>query len=371
MVRRLWLFPMHGEVKLRAEGARTRDGHLSEWFAKLGVDDIHVSSRPEPWPRRSWKRARHDPPPSCASCVWLSPQIMRGVSRRDRRVWWEKSSHRTEVWQDDDVPDGAVSWNPFAAQSIARAPRRVPLVLDLIDDWTSHHQFVGIRDAAERAYERSFALADVVFANSEGTLRLAQRFGRSDARLLLNGVDPQRFSSVSTAAGPTTIGYAGKISERIDVDLVRAAVAALPECKFVIAGLSNARAVSKALRGIRGLTLLGDVHYQDYAKLLSSWDIGWIPHRTGSEGEIGGDVIKLYEYRATGLPTFMTPIEGAGRGLTGVRVLPSRELVPDLVDFVRRQADNRVPRESTAIPAEMTWQNKAALILDTLEALQS
>ena len=27
--------PMHGEVKLRAEGLRTRDGHLLEWFASL------------------------------------------------------------------------------------------------------------------------------------------------------------------------------------------------------------------------------------------------------------------------------------------------------------------------------------------------
>jgi hypothetical protein len=115
--------------------------------------------------------------------------------------------------------------------------------------------------------------------------------------------------------------------------------------------------------------LLGDVHYRNYPRLLSTWDIGWIPHRTGSEGEIGGDVIKLYEYRAAGLPTFMTPIEGAGRGLPGVRVYRAAELASVLAEFVQCQLGSRIPREPTVIPQQLTWRSKATTMLADLAAM--
>jgi len=356
---------MHGEIKLRAEGVRTRDGHLMEWFSRLGVDEMHVSSRPEPWPRRSWHRARHPLPLGSSAFRWHSPQVLQGVLSTDRRTWWEKSSRSTAVWG-STTPDAAISWNPFAAAAIGETKRKPPLALDLIDDWTNHHQFAGICDSVAEAYRRSFEIADLVFANSEGTMRLARRFGRDDAQLILNGVDPDRFSAESAASGPTTIGYAGKISERIDVQLIRRAVEALPQCRFEIAGQGISRAVVNTLRRIPGLALLGDIHYRDYPRLLSTWDIGWIPHRIGAEGEIGGDVIKLYEYRAAGLPTFMTPIEGAGRGLSGVRIHTASDLVTALVKFVGANNAERIPREPTSIPTEMTWQSKAGLLLDAL-----
>jgi glycosyltransferase involved in cell wall biosynthesis len=353
---------MHGEVKVRPEGARTRDGHLIEWFARLGIEDLHISSRPEPWPRLTITR-RHPLPQTLVNCSWESPQMLQVPTVRDRRRWWYRSHDRTVVWQ-GSPPDAAISWNPFAMSALATVKGQVPVALDLIDDWTDHHQFAPIKSEVEEAYRRAFDVADLVFANAEGTMRLAQRFGRTDARLILNGVDPEAFSSASAAEGPVTIGYAGKISERLDVDLIEHAVAALPDCRFVIAGLSNARVVSQALRRVPGLVMLGDVHYRDYSKLLTTWDIGWIPHRTGAGGEIGGDVIKLYEYRAAGLPTFMTPIEGAGRGLTGVRVAPPQQLVSQLIDFVLAADGKRILREPTLLPAEQTWRFKAKTILD-------
>jgi glycosyltransferase involved in cell wall biosynthesis len=361
---------MHGEVKIRAEGARTRDNHLIEWFSALGIDSIHISSRPELWPRSFVKRGRHRLPPSLAKATWHSPQVLRMPTVGNRRLWWHQTHGKTAVW-DAPPPDAAVSWNPFAMESLARVKQGVPIALDLIDDWSDHHQFAGMKNEVEQAYQKAFDVADLVFANAEGTMRLAHRFGRTDAKLILNGVDPEAFSAESAASGPITIGYAGKISERIDIDLVERAVAALPECRFVIAGLSNARAVSAALRRIPGLVLLGDVHYRDYPRLLTTWDIAWIPHRTGADGEIGGDVIKLYEYRAAGLPTFMTPIEGAGRGLPGVRVAPAAELNEELVAFVRRSIGERIRREPTSIPEAVTWRSKAQAMLGALDALAS
>lgn len=363
----LWLLPMHGEVKIRAEGPRTRDGHLIEWFSRLGVDDLHVSSRPEPWPRLTLQRRRHALPASLSGCEWHSPQLVRLPDLHDRRRWWHRTGASTALWT-ARAPDAVVSWNPFAAEALSRVKGDVPVAFDLLDDWTNHHQFAGIREEVESAYRKAFEIADVVFANAEGTMRLAERFGRSDSQLLLNGVDAEMFSSISTATGPTTIGYAGKISERLDVGLVRRSVEALPDCRFVVAGPSISRDVSRALRRIPGLVLLGDVHYRDYPALLASWDVAWVPHRTGPAGEIGGDVIKLYEYRAAGLPTFMTPIEGAGRGLPGVRIVSAAELPGTLAAFIRGGSE-RVAREGTAVPASSSWELKARTMLDQLDSL--
>lgn len=363
---RLWVFPMHGELKLRGEGFRTRDGHLCQWFARLGVDDLHISSRPEPWPRLRLSRMRHPIRPELPQARWHSPEIVRLPSLTARREWWHTTSRHTALWE-SEPPQAAVVWNPFAFERIPDN-HAVPVVFDLLDDWTIHHQFAPIRGAVQAAYRRAFSTADLVFANAEGTIRLAQRYGRDDATLLPNGVDPEGFSTTSTATGPTTIGYAGKISERLDVELIRAAVAALPDCRFVIAGPSYSKSVSLELASIPALITIGDVPYADYPALLSGWDIGWVPHRTG-DGEIGGDVIKTYEYRAAGLPTFVTPIEGAGRGLAGVRVAVGQALIDELVELVATAQRSRIPRELTEIPDAMTWRSKARTILSAIDSL--
>lgn len=361
---RLWAFPMHGEVKLRPEGFRTRDAHLCEWFVKLGVLDLHLASRPEPWPRLSLARGRHQAMPCPPQFRWHSPEILRVPSLSTRRSWWDRTKSLTPLW-DEDIPDAAVVWNPFAFERIGSARTQVPVLFDLLDDWTIHHQFEPIRDAVEAAYTRAFAIADLVFANSEGTVRLAERFGRNDVTLMLNGVDPERFTTTSTASGRTTIGYAGKLSDRLDIDLIRRAVVAFPDCRFVIAGPFSNRQTRVALRSITSLELVGDVPYSAYPDLLASWDLAWVPHRTG-DGEIGGDVIKMYEYRAAGLPTFSTPIEGAGRGLDGVRVAAGADLLQEIAAIISQSDHPRITREVTQIPPGMTWRMKAESMLTAL-----
>lgn len=367
-ISRLWLFPMHGEVKVRNEGLRTRDGHLIEWFSRLGVDALHISSRPEPWPRLSIARARHRGPLPPAGAEWHSPQPLSLPSLPQRRRWWSDSASQLATWT-EEAPDAVIAWNPFAVARIAAMSGPVPVLFDLLDDWTIHHQFAPIRGEVEQAYRAAFATAALVYANSPGTMRLAHRFGREDAHLLLNGVDPGRFSTASTATGRTTIGYAGKLSERLDLELIARAVTAMPDCRFVVAGPSYSRSVRRELRRMNGLELLGDVHYDEYPALLQSWDVGWVPHRVGEGGEIGGDVIKLYEYRAAGLPTFSTPLEGGGGELAGVRVAPRDELATQLEAFVEANARPRVGREPMSIPAGMTWSYKAQAMLDSLPAV--
>ena len=109
------------------------------------------------------------------------------------------------------------------------------------------------------------------------------------------------------------------------------------------------------------IQLLGDVHYEKVPELLTTFDLGWVPHHVG-EGEVGGDVIKTYEYRAAHLPVLSTPVEGAQkRGLTSVTVLDAGSHESWIKE--RTSGVSRVPREPGRLPESSLWSSKAVTIL--------
>lgn len=360
-------YPMHGQHKLSNEGYRTRDGHIIEWlgrFAAANKSHIDVVSRPEPLVLGPLRRVRGA---VAAGTVPIQTLTWR-LPAANPRHWWVRSVRAyPKVERFGGVP--AVTWNPFTATASAdRNPfsGNRAVILDLLDDWTIHHLFVSIRKDVVNAYERAFEASSFVFANSEGTLELAHRFGRSDAELITNGVDPERFDTTPNARGPLTIGYVGKIGRRLDLQLISDVCGAFPDLRFVFAGpvLDPGGTYRKLLSRLPNVELLGDVHYEDVPSLMASFDLGWVPHAVG-EGEVGGDVIKTYEYRATGLVVLTTPVIGAGRVLTeGVHVVPADEQVAWLREVVRGR--ERLDRVLAKIPDELTWRHKARRIAQTI-----
>lgn len=354
--------PMHGEVKLRAEGLRTRDGHLLEWFTLLRpTSRVAVYSRPEPWPRVTLARLGGASMPEQLSFVSPQPRTIPNI--RHRRDWWIKSMRFMTSWS-SELP--AVIWNPIAgAAMLEQRLQDVPVAFDLLDDWLVHPAFVRIAEQVERAYRSLFDRVSVVTANSEATLALAHRFGRDDAFLLRNGVDPERFALTPCAHKQVTVGYGGKLGFRVDVELVGTVAAVLPHVRFEFAGPVLSKEQARALRRIPNVVLLGDVRYDRYPNIMRKWDVAWAPHRLG-EFEVGGDLIKLYEYRAAGLPTVSTRVIGWERALQGVRAVPRGQVAQALTELIGGRQAGEIPREPIALPAETTWQAKAEFLLDRL-----
>lgn len=354
---------MHGQAKLSREGYRTRDGHVIEWLGRL-AGDVAVISRPEPFPVGALPVRGTTPAPGTRS---IRTTARRLPDSADRRRWWPRSAVDYPVLGPDldDVP--AVVWNPFVA--LTPGPRSPFLagrtvVLDLLDDWTRHFAFASIAEPVERAYRSAFAQATRVTANGEGTAELARRFGRDDVVLVPNGCDPENFSTRSRATGPTVVGYVGKIGRRLDLDGVLTTISALPDVEFRFAGPVLDPGFAGPLRRLPNATLLGDVHYRDVPQLLETFDVGWVPHRVG-DGEVGGDVIKTYEYRAAGLPVLSTQIDGAGdRGLDGVTATPIERHAHVVRSWTADRV--RIPRQPTSVPVSMTWQHKTHRLLDML-----
>jgi glycosyltransferase involved in cell wall biosynthesis len=257
-----------------------------------------------------------------------------------------------------------VVWNPMIGLRPDLENARGKIHFDLLDDWTVHQAFRRIHDSVDEAYSRLFQAADSVSANSEGTLELARRFGRDDTVLMPNGCDPHRFSSRHLGQKKITVGYIGKIGLRLDGDLIGRAVRALPNVEFVFAGPVLEKSVLAYFEKEPNVRMLGDVHYSDIPALLETFDIGWVPHGVES-GQVGGDAIKIYEYRAAGLPVLTTPIIGTiERPMNGVIVAPE-----DIqVEYLKKMIGNheRIKRLPAIIPDDLTWKSKATHILKEL-----
>jgi glycosyltransferase involved in cell wall biosynthesis len=357
---------MHGYSKLLDEGYRTRDGHLIEWFGRLldGSGPVVVVSRPEPALAEVVARRRTALGTPASNTVNISPLSWRVPDVRDRRRWWLQSLGSYPQLAEVSERTPAIIWNPMIALSsraggIFNGSRTV--MFDLLDDWTKHYAFSSIRPDVTRAYGEAFARADVVSANSEGTVELAERFGRKDAILLPNGCDPDRFSAVSKATGRGTVGYVGKIGRRLDLDLIENVARLLPQLRFVFAGPTLDAEYQPRLSSLSNVELLGDVHYSRVPDLLTEFDVGWVPHRVG-EFEVGGDIIKTYEYRAAGLPVLSTPLIGAGsREIDGIAVHDASEHAQWLKNVF--DSGERVERSPCQIPVNATWEAKAKYLL--------
>lgn len=354
-------FPMHGYHKMLAEGYRTRDAHILEWASNLTspTSPIYVHSRPEPIPLRRLTLRKSPGRPTLNNVVDRYRSVLRVPPLKDRKRWWVASASMYRPLPDEGA---LIAWNPMIGlrDDISHRTGR-SLHVDLLDDWLVHAAFQGFHKKVEIAYKRLFDNATTVTANSEGTLKLAQDHGRSDAVLLPNGCDPERFSGTSRASGKVKVGYVGKIGTRLDVQLIAASCKSNPGLDFVFAGPVLDRHVGHALASIPNLTMLGDIHYSEVPSLLSDFDLGWVPH--GVEfGQVGGDAIKIYEYRAAGLPVLTTPIIGTReRPMPGVTVLDA-----EAHDSYFREVNivnGRVERQHMSIPVELTWKFKTQKIL--------
>jgi hypothetical protein len=138
----------------------------------------------------------------------------------------------------------------------------------------------------------------------------------------------------------------------------------LPAVSFVFAGPILERSYGSLLESLPNVRALGDVPYSAIPELLTTFDIGWVPHGV-EHGQVGGDAIKIYEYRSAGLPVLTTPIIG-----TVERPMPEVHVrdAPDHANVLRTliAGRDRVPRVLSDIDPALTWRSKAAFILGEL-----
>jgi glycosyltransferase involved in cell wall biosynthesis len=364
---RIALFPMHSYSKCTREGFRTRDAHLLENLLEANKNLHFVSiSRPEPLLMRKLLRPDLRFSLNASNFEYIETYSKKIPKITDRQQWWIKSR---DNYPQIDMCEyrGAIVWNPLLAisnQSKALFNSDKPILFDVLDDWSIHNSFTRVRDNIELAYKKIFELSTYITANSEATVELSKRFGRSDVVLIPNGVEPKNFSTLSRADGNPKVGYIGKLGSRVDFLSVSEVVIDNPNVDFWFAGPNLGQNEIKKLTKHKNFKWFGDIHYSEIPKFLEKLDLAWIPHFVG-DGEVGGDAIKLYEYRAAGLPVLTSPIIGvSNRNLSQVHVLP----IGKHSLFIKQvfESQKRVPRIIESIAIENQWSYKSLQMMTIL-----
>jgi len=362
-------FPMHGPKKFLKEGFRTRDAHLLQWITKLRPQEkLAIVARPEPiyMPTRNFLFDQKKSAFKTDNVEIVQSWSAAVPDLRNRQKWWVKSNNSYKKFHAENF-DNLIVWNPMiAASNIGNEiiNSKSNITFDLLDDWSIHYAFNSISEELNSSYKAMFARANTVYANSEGTLALATRFGRTDAILLTNGVDPDYFSTVSRASGNLKIGYVGKIGSRLNFELIWDMAQKFPQIDFYFAGPILEREFRGFHEKSSNIFWVGDIHYSKLPAFLETLDLAWIPHRL--DKQVGGDLIKTYEFRAAGLPVLSTPVAGIEeRGLSGVSAL-APEAHGRFIESLT-EGFTRLDRDISKTPTKHTWEFKARQILEGFE----
>ncbi len=211
----------------------------------------------------------------------------------------------------------AVAATPLAVPLLAHLTHG-PTAFDAVDDWRhlGPAQAVAARIAAGYAAARR---VDSVTAVSETlAARLRADFGLSVVAEQ-NGVHLAAHAAPAPASLPPLpeepfAVYVGSVSDRVDLDLVEAAAAAMP---VVLAGPVQAELQERVAAG--PVRSIGVVQKRDVPALLARASVGLVLHHV-DELTRSMDPMKLSEYEASGLPVVASALPGLDRrpGVTTV-----------------------------------------------------
>jgi len=386
-------FPFHDWRKSEAEGFRTRDAHLLQEFARdPRVEEILVIDRPASLIERAVRRhgagitgqvvgratfgrshARLTSVDDCTRVLDIDDPGIVAPARSPRGWWFDVFRNPATLdaidWalQRTDSGDAAwFAWTPTPAGAFERFhPRQ--LVFDSLDNWLIHPVLRREHARARAGYASMLPNAEQVYVSgpASGTV-LSQWSNR--VTLMPNGVDPNAFFGpfprpLDLPKGPV-VGYAGKLAERIDSELVRDTALSLPSISFVFVGQVLERRSLRPMLRIPNVHVLGDRHYDLIPAYMRAFDIAWIPHRVG-QGETGGDPIKMYEYWAAGRQVVATPIDGISVWRDQLHLVSTAD---DAAAAVRGLIDGSIVPTAVAVPPDRTWGAIADRMLSNVSA---
>lgn len=383
--------PFHDQAKSEREGVRTRDGHLLREFERdPRVSSIVLVNRPlSAAEALAKRRSDFNPRSFITRCELLRRQVSPSVEVvqvsiphvvkpvLQARDFWTSSLRvprvvaalRAEV----AAADVLLLSNPMAFPMVELANPRMVVAFDAIDDWLNHPQISDKRGFIAEGYATILRRADVVVTNSRVMLGRLQDRGANRPVLVPNGIKEEwmELPPWEAPAGQVTLGYAGKLAQRIDVTLLAGLARRHPEWRIELAGPTLDSAWIAPLRSCKNVNFVGDVPHTALPERFRRWHVALIPHNVGAL-ENGGHPIKVYEYLSLGMPVVSTRIAELEDLVSVIAIADSHTKFEEAVlEALHRPGTPEEVRARRQAVKSFTWSSSAAQIVDLIEQVRT
>ena len=204
-----------------------------------------------------------------------------------------------------DRKPAAWLYTPMALP-LAEALGPCVLVYDVMDDLSA---FKGA--LPELVVRQLYALrqADVVFTGGRSLHQSVASRRPQDTHCFPSGVDPDHYAGAIAMRQPRTrrvAGYVGVIDERLDLDLIAALGASLPDWEIRMVG-PVVKIDPSTLPRLQNITYPGPTRYSDLPEVMGSFDVALMPFAL-NDATKSISPTKTLEYLAAGLPVVSTRI---------------------------------------------------------------
>lgn len=390
----LIILPFHDYKKWKSEGFRTRDAHLFQHFKNNGkINKILVINRPVSLAeriikRKSWKTKLGKvivEKKNYQLCQTEENVYYVDFKKNDffsvillRKLWWDRVFKNEKIIK---IINEIVEYlnmtnkiillqNPMAI-GVVRKLQAKKFVFDAIDNWLYHPQMKGYSKTLKENYKFIEENADIIFTVSKSLKEMFEN--TKDVFWLPNGVDKGKFSiqhESNLQKVNATIGYIGKIQDRVDFNLIEKCVKKYQNNNFLIIGpiYSQKDKVRYLQKMYTNIKFLGDVSYESLPEIMKQFDIAIIPHKINKFTN-SMNPLKIYEYLAAGKQIVATKVAGTNISEYIYQAADDNEfisLINKAINSLKEDEDIE-KKVRNSLEDSNTWEKISEKMIDIIE----
>lgn len=239
-------------------------------------------------------------------------------------------------------------------------------IFDAWDNFLKFPVYKKFKSELNKAYFELSQKVTIWTTNSkENSLFFKSKFKPHQIFLIKNGVKsdflpkinikPKELSSIKRPI----MGFGGKISYLLDVDLINFITQDNPKATFVFIGQIIDKHIYKRIVKRKNVFFLGDKKYSEYPNYVANFDVCIVPYNV-KEKQHGGDSMKAYEYLLTGKKVVGT----VGNGLEDLEEYLF--LAENKVEF-SRELKNLKNNKKRFDAKEFSWKKRAEDFIQLLK----
>lgn len=385
------IIPFHDWRKIIAEGFRTRDAHFIESLDRSEhVDKVIVINRPTTLLEIILKKKQK----KIAGNVLLKRKGLRFIEVtekivvvdyvsndiigqiKNRFLWFIQKyeqkkfiSFINECLNLINVSDYYVLSQNIFAYRLASKMAKDKLIFDAWDNFLKIDDYFPFKDEIEKGYNQYYKNSEFWITNSNDNIRyFCEEYEDLNIQLIKNGVDSKRFNPKITyvpqqdleSIPRPIVGFGGKITQTINLELLNYAILNCPEVSFVFLGQILDQNIYNSILKAKNVFYLGDKHYDKYPNYVNGFDICLVPYYVDEAKSSGTNPIKVYEYLSLGKKVIGTN----GNGLEDLKeYLYTINNKEELVEEINKGSINNKTKISID---DHSWDTKTKELLDLL-----